>query len=218
MICLDAGRCDGVRPHGSRTWPTSLHLWPAWGSRRVARRRSSRHPMPGIGTRAAGRRRSRLDELLPAPAPRPRGAASSSRRIGRAKCPGMADAAAEDDPLDVVGHDQQVDGPGERGGRRSRRSAGERVAGGGGLVDVYRGRRPSLERVRGPLGRDGFARLACDRRTGDEGLEAAELAARAARAVGSTMTWPISPARPRAPRWSRPSRMTPAAMPVPTAR
>ena len=221
MICLDA-RLSMGGPHGSRTWPTSLHRWPAW----VPACAAAIVTAPHAPASASGRQdvHDPLDELLrgqrrcrakPIQLPHGSGCAKD--------CPGMADPAAEHDALDVVGHDQQVDRPGE--------------ATADGLGDLAwpagrRRRRHGRRRRRsGAVGR-GSGR-------GHRGRPAGAMASRAWRAMpepetrvsrqprspqaqrappGSTMTWPISPASPRAPRWSRPWRMTPAETPVPTAR
>ena len=80
-------------------------------------------------------------------------------------------ATTDDDVIDVVGHDQEMDRPGQPATDVVDELAGGGVAAGGGGVDVLR--RPGLHAGGG--GAPG------DRGTGGEGLEAARLAARAER-------------------------------------
>ena len=85
----------------------------------------------------------------------------------------VRDATSYDDVIDVVGHDQEMDRPGQPATDVVDELAGGGVAAGRGGVDVLG--RAGLE-----PGGDGSPG---DRGTGGEGLEAARLAAGAARAV-----------------------------------
>ena len=80
----------------------------------------------------------------------------------------MGHAATDHDALDVVGHDQRVDRPGETSSDVVRQGDRGVVAGRGALVDLFRARR---------------AETAGDRRARRERFEAAVLPALAARAT-----------------------------------
>ncbi len=128
-------------------------------------------PCPGFGLGRqdlddVGRKQLRGD--------RRRGSHASELAVDRVaeRSPGVRHAAAEDDPLDVVGHHQQVDGPGEPPADVLDEVAGAVVAGGRRGVDD-----PTADSCRRPA-----ARRAIDG-PGGERLEAAALAARADRAV-----------------------------------
>ena len=148
------------------------------GRSRPRPRRRPRHRSAGISTTSAGSSSPAVGE-----AARRR---SSSRRIGSMN----GSPACETPPptttrLDVVGHDQQVDGPGEPAADVLDQLAGEGVAGGRGLVDVAcrEGGRVEVGEGRRAARRDRRGRAAGDGRAGDERLEAAALAAGADRAV-----------------------------------
>ena len=115
---------------------------------------------------------------------------------------GMGHAATDHDALDVVGHDERVDRPGESSPDVVDEFAGGRIAGRRGLIDLLR---------RLLVGATGDGGPRC------EGLEATELTALARAAELDDRVTDLTGV-PRAPRWSLPSRTTPAAMPVPTAR
>ena len=103
--------------HDSRTWPTSLHPWlgpdprtgssPMWAAAIVTAPQAPASASGGrssddVGRQQLGRRRGRGAE--------PRQLAMDRRGERGAR---VGDAAADDDPLDVVGHDEEVDRPGE---------------------------------------------------------------------------------------------------------
>ena len=114
----------------------------------------------------------------------------ASDRVGE-RGAGAGDAAADDDELDVVGHDEQVDRPGEPAARRVDEVGGDGVAGGRGREDVGLARRATVRPRRAIAGPEAI-------------VSKQPCRPQAQRAPSrSTMTWPISPAMPRTPRWSR---------------
>ena len=126
---------------------------------------------------------------------------------------GMRDAAAEHDPLDVVGERQQVDAPGDgaagglddlgrdrvTGGRRRRRRPRHRR----GLRSIGPGRARSVA----PPSPLSSGRRSPGRRRPPRSSPWLPQAQRGP--SRSMIACPISPARPSAPRWSWPSRTTP---------